>query len=295
MEENKPTSREELKSYFEAGDYPTQGQFGKLIDSLRHKEDVLTNKEALILANSLVDIENGYIQYNVWDVADQKFSFVINQQDEEDQLIEIGETKGITVKKYFYGNAPYTIKAKKFPSEGLKEHEYYVLQYQIDPNYYAYKLFGNNLPTTEGFEFGTLKGKMFYCQVYKNNIGQRVNILNTRINFKNNTDIEILYRTEAGYWSDKYKSEDSVTDHYDVWDYLTFHYNANLQGVERSIECRVYNTDNEQLLQTGYLYSGQNNENTWGGQVSGVRNIRIECNYTSLSPQNHDGSLPPEE
>jgi len=281
MEENKPTSREELKSYFEAGDYPTQGQFGKLIDSLRHKEDVLTNKEAAILANSLAAIENGYIQYYATNVENQKFSFVINQQDEEDQLIEIGETNGITVKKYFYGNAPYTIKAKKFLGEGLKEYEYYFLQYQIDPNFYNYKLFGNNLPKIEeGFEFGTLKGKMFYFQLQKQNIGQRINIVNTRINFKNNTDISILYRTEAGNWNDSYKSKDSVTDHYDAWDYLTFRYSANLQGVERSIECKVYNADNEQLLQTGYLYSGQNNENAWGGQVSRVRNVRIECNYT---------------
>lgn len=283
MEENKPTSREELKSFFEAGDYPTQGQFGKLIDSLRHKEDVLTNKEAAMLANSLATIENGYIQYYATNVSDQKFSLIINQQDEEDQLIEIGDTNGISLKKYFYGNAPYNIKAKKFPGDGLKEYEYYFLQYQIDPNFYNYKLFGNNLPTIEeGFEFGTPKGKMFYFQLQKQNIGQKVNIVNTRINFKNNTDLDILYRTEAGNWSDTYKSKDSVTDHYDVWDYLTFRYSVDLQGIKQSIECKIYNADSEQLLQTGYLYAEQNNQNAWGGQISGVRNVRIECNYTPV-------------
>lgn len=296
MEENKVTSREELKSYFEAGDYPTQAQFGKLIDSLRHKEDVFTNKEAAILANSLAAIENGYIQYHATDVSNQKFSLVVSQQNEEDQLIEIGETNGISVRKYFYGNAPYTVKAKNFPAEGLKEYEYYFLQYQTDPGYYSYKLFGNNLPTIdEGFEFGTLKGKMFYLQLQKNNIGQKVDIVNTRISFKNNTDITILYRTEAGNWSDRYQSGDSVTDHYNVWDYVSVHYNADLRGIDQSIECKIYNADNEQLLQTGYLYSGQNNESAWGGQVIKVRNVRIECNYTSLPPQNSNISSPLEE
>lgn len=286
MEENKVTSREELKSYFEAGDYPTQGQFGKLIDSLRHKEDILTNKEAAILANTLVDIENGYIQYYTTNVENQKFSLVVNQQDEEDQLIEIGETSGGSLRKYFFGNAPYTIKAKKFPADGLKEYEYYLLQYQIDPSYYVYKLFGNNLPTIEeGFELGTLKGKGFYFQLQRNNIGQKVSIVNTKINFENNTDATVLYRAEAGNWSDRYKSEDSITDHYDAWDYLSFRYNADLRGIDKSIECNAYNADNGELLTIGYLYAEQNNENIWSGQVSGVRNIIIECNYTSLPPQ----------
>lgn len=279
--ENKPTSREELKSFFEAGDYPTQGQFGKLIDSLRHKEDVLTNKEVAILANSLAAMENGYIQYYASNVEDQKFSFVVNQHDEEDQVFEIGDTKGASIKKYFFGNAPYTIKAKKFPTDGLNEYEYYLLQYQVDVNYQSYKLFGNNLPTIEeGFEFGTLQGKIFPCYLEKYNIGQKISIVNTKINFINNTDVAISYRTDSSNWSGGYKSEDSVTDHYDVWDYLTFRYSADLREIDKSVECKVYNADNEQLLTTGYLYAGQNNQNAWGAQVVGVRNVRIECNYT---------------
>lgn len=281
MEENKPTSREELKSYFEAGDYPTQGQFGKLIDSLRHKGDVLTNKEAAILANSLATIENGYIQYFIVNVENQKFSLVVNQQDEENQQIEMGETKGNYVNQYFLGSAPYTIKAKEFPAEGLREYEYYLLQYQIDPAYNIQKLFGNNLPTIkEGFELGTLKGKILTFQLQKYDLGQRLNIVNTNIKFVNKTEIPIQYRAESNYWSDRYQSGDTVTDHYNVYDELYLYYKADLQGIDKTIECKIYNADNEQLLSSGYLYSGQNNENAWGGQVSRVRNVRIECNYT---------------
>jgi len=286
MEDNTPTSREELKSYFKAGEYPTQGQFGKLIDSLKHKEDVLTGREAAMLANSLADIPNGYIQYFANNVSNQKFSLVIHQQDEEDQLIEIGDTGGNTVKKYFLGQAPYTIKANYFPAEGLKEHEYYLLQYQIDPNYFVYKLFGNNLPAIEkGHEFGTLKGKVFYWQVHKNNIGQKVNVVHTRIIFKNATDAAISYKAESGSWGDIYRTEDTVTDHYDTWDYLYFHYTADLRGTDTSIEYTIYDADREQRLQSGYLYAGQNNENVRGGEVSRLRNVRIEFNYSTQVPE----------
>ena len=41
MEENKSTRREELKTYFKTGEYPTQNQFSDLIDSYWHKDEVM--------------------------------------------------------------------------------------------------------------------------------------------------------------------------------------------------------------------------------------------------------------
>lgn len=280
MEKNKLPTREQLKTYFEKDKYPTQNQFSDLIDSLRHKEDILTNKEAITIANSLESIDNTFIAYSGSNIGDEKFPLVISSLDEEDQVVTIINTGSIPRRQYFLGNAPYTIKARGFFSKISEKYEYYHLYYQIDPTYSISRLFGNNLPVIpDNFEFGTLAGKQFYCQIRKTRMEKQVNIINTKIRFINNTDASIHYRTEAGNWSDRYRDEDTVTDHYDEWDYFSIYYRGDLSKIERAIECRTYNEDNNDLLATGYLYPGQNNENVWGSQVFQIRNIRIECNY----------------
>ncbi len=287
MEENQITSREELKSYFEAGDYPTQGQFGKLIDSLRHKEDVLTNKEAAILTNSL----NGYIEY-ITNTGDVKFPIVINSSDQEDQIINVNSRYDYEEeKKYFFGNAPYNIKAKEFPVEGLEGTQYYLLRYKVHPNYTIERLFGNNLPTIpDGFEFGILKSKKFYLRIEKQDYGKQINIVNTNIKFVNKTEIPIQYRVQSGNWGDTYKSSDTVTNHYDEWDHLNFYYNADFQEDNKFIECKIYNADNNELLSTSYLSVEYNSENAWPGSANRVRNIRIECDYTTYKPNGSEGA-----
>lgn len=284
MEENKITPRKVLKSYFEKGDYPTQDQFAELIDSLKHKDDIPTNKETVVFANSLASMDNGYVIYyiNLNNGGQElKFPLVISQDGFEDQVIEIGNTYGNEKRQYFLDNGPYTIKAKKFPKEGLNNYEYYRLYYQIESNYGIYRFFGNNLPTIpEGFEFGTLTDKRFLVQIYKDNLGQQLNIVNTNIKFINNTDLSIQYRPESGYWGHRFIDKDFVTDHYHLWDNLYFYYKADLTTVTQNIVCQAYDEDTGQLLMTGYLYAGQNNVNTWGGgSANMVRNIRIECNY----------------
>lgn len=233
------------------------------------------------LANSLESIDNGYIAYNGNNIGELKFPIAISSKDEEDQLITIGETYGINEKRYFLGGAPYTIKAKKILGEELLENEYYLLTYQINPSFTINKFFGNNLHTIpDGFEFGTLEGKRFVVQIIKQNLGQKINVVNTSIKFVNKTEVPIQYRTEGGNWGDRYRAEDTVTDHYDVGDYLYVWYRADLKEVNKSIECKVYNEENNSLLMTGYLNAGQNNQNSWGGDtIREIRHIRIECNY----------------
>lgn len=53
MEENKLTPREELKTYFKTGEYPTQNQFSDLIDSYWHKDEVMDLKAINGLQDSL--------------------------------------------------------------------------------------------------------------------------------------------------------------------------------------------------------------------------------------------------
>lgn len=277
----KITTREKLKTYFQSGDYPTQSEFVELIDSLKHKEDAPTDKELVIIANYLETIDNAYIQYYIDE--DLKFPIVISQQDEEESVIVLTNTHGNEIKHYLFGNPPYTIKAKAFPTEGLGINEYYFMYWQIDQNYQMQRLFGNNLPTIpDGFEFGIQEGKRFYLHVIKQSSGSQISIVNTKIRFINNTDVPIQYRAFSGNWGDVYRTENTVTNHYNLWDYLFFYYNADLREMDQSIECKVYDADNDQLIMTDYLYAGQNNENTSGGNmVSAIRNIRIECNYSA--------------
>ncbi|KPH15016.1 hypothetical protein [Chryseobacterium sp. ERMR1:04] len=175
MEKNEVTTREQLKTYFETGKHPTESQFSDLLDSLRLKEDVLTSKEMILLANNLASIDNAFISYLNYNSEDEKFPIVVSSQDEEDQIIIVGKSNNYEgVKKYFVGSAPYTIKTKEFSAEGLKETEYYYLRYQTDLNYMMYRLFGNNLPTIpDKFEFGILKGKQFTIEINKIDYGKK--------------------------------------------------------------------------------------------------------------------------
>jgi hypothetical protein len=283
MEKNEITTREKLKTYFETGKYPTEGQFAELIDFFRLKEDVLTNKEMVTLSNNLASLDNGYIDYTVANIKDLKFSIVISSKDEEDQTLTISNTYGKEEKRYFYGNAPYSISTKEFPVEELEKNEYYFLNSQIDETFAMNRLFGNNLTTIpDGFELGTVQNKKLYIQLSKQNFEQEINVVHTSFKLVNKTEIPIQYSLYGTYWSNKYTSEDTVTDHYDVWDSLGCLFKADLTEVNKSIECKTYNADNDELLMTGYLLPGQKNDNVWAGSIiTGIRNARIECDYES--------------
>jgi hypothetical protein len=282
MEIDKLTTREKLKAYFETGKYPTQTQFSDLIDSLRLKEDVMTNKEAVMLANRLATIDNIFVNFLANNVGNLKFSIVVSTDDEPDQVITAGDFKSFLDKCYFIGSAPHTIKVKEISEGDLKETEYYSLVYQLNQNYAIYRMFGNNLRSLhEGFDFGKLESIGMPIQITKGDYGKKINVLNTSIKFVNKTEVPIKYRAEGANWNDQYRDEDTITDHYDIGDYLTFYYNADLRKIDQSIQCDIYDLDNDKLLTTGYLHAGQNQTSWNGGQVVEVRNIRIECNYSA--------------
>ncbi|WP_426278694.1 hypothetical protein ACN9MN_05550 [Chryseobacterium sp. S-02] len=279
MEKNKVTTREELKTYFETGEYPTQTQFAELIDSLRHKEDALSYKDIINIANRMEALDSGDIQCYIYDVGDQKFSIVMSSQDAEDQVIELKNSSNIKKLRVF-GKVPFIFKAKEFPAGGLGVNEYYYLSCYMDSTFVS-RMFGNNLPTVpDGLELGTLEGKDFFLNINKYSMDQQINIVNTSIKFDNKTDAVIQYKVQSSNWGNTYTFKDSVTDHYDIWDNLYFYYKADLQKIDRNIECKVYNEDNDQLLTTASLLAGKDNKEVWGdGEVKEIRNIRIECNY----------------
>ncbi|MGG7437217.1 hypothetical protein ACQ7CU_03970 [Chryseobacterium arthrosphaerae] len=283
MEENKQDKREELKTYFETGKYPTENQFSDLIDSLKLKGDLLTNKDAVIIANSLnwVYINNAYVSYYTSNLNGARFQFTISSADEEDQLLTIEDFSYNDKKQYFFGKAPYTIKAKELPAEGLGETEYYHVFFSLEDGSTFARLIGNSLPEIpEGFVLGILNGKRLMLQINRQNMGQRLNIVNTGIKFLNKTSIPVQYSIQASYWGHAFTFEDIVTDHYDAWDSLNFYFKADLRGVEQSVECSIYDTDQNRLLTTVNLEAGQNYMLMGGNEVKGIRNIRIECNYT---------------
>ncbi len=281
MEENTPTTRDQLKNYFETGKYPTQSQFADLIDAIRLRDDVLTKRELAIFANSLEAIDNLFVNFLANNVGNLKFSIVVSTNDEPDQVISSTDFKNFLDKRYFIGSAPYTIKVKEIFEGDLKETEYYNLAYQSNQSHIIYRLFGNNLKTMPvGFDFGALEGISLAIQISKGDYGRKINILNTSIKFINKTEVPIQYRTEGAGWSDRYRAEDTVTDHYDLEDYLSFYYRADLTKISKAIKCEVYNTENDTLLTTGYLPAGQKQISLYGGQVNGVRNVRIECSYS---------------
>lgn len=276
------TTREQLKAYFETGKYPTESQFSDLIDLLRLKEDVLTKKELAIFANNLAAIDNVFVNFLVSDMGNLNFSIVVSTEDEPDQVISARDFKSFLDKRYIIGSAPYTIKVKEVEEGDLRENEYYSLVYQLNQTYSIFRLFGNNLKTVPvGFDFGELESIGLPIQISKGDYGKKINVLNTNIKFVNKTQVSIRYRVQAPGWSNTYRSEDTVTDHYDLGDYFTFYYNADLTKVDQSIQCNVYDADNDNLLTTAYLNAGQNQNNLNGGQVVGIRNVRIECNYSA--------------
>lgn len=281
MKENKPTLRDQLKTYFEKGKYPTQSQFADLIDSLRLREDVYSKRELAILANSLTSIDKIFVNFLLNSIGNLKFSIVVSTNDEPDQVISSADFKSLLDKQYFIGNAPYTIKVKEILEGDLGETEYYGLTYQLNQTYSINRLFGNNLKTLPvGFDFGELDSIGLPIQLSKGDYGKKINILNTGVKFVNKTEVPIRYRIEAPGWSSRYIAEDTITDHYDFGDYFSLYYNADLTKINQSIKCEVYNADNNTLLTTGYLPAGKNQISLNGGQVVKVRNIRIECSYS---------------
>ncbi|WP_294239729.1 hypothetical protein [uncultured Chryseobacterium sp.] len=68
MENNKLSTREELKTYFETDKHPTQGQFGELIDSYWHKQDNIPREK-------IEDLEGLSLKYDLrWSPTDRKLS-----------------------------------------------------------------------------------------------------------------------------------------------------------------------------------------------------------------------------
>lgn len=282
MEIEELTTRDQLKTYFETGKYPTQSQFSDLIDSFTLKEDVMTNREAIILANRLASIDNAFISFSKINVGDLKFSIVVSTNDEPDQVLSAGDFKSMIDRCYIIGSAPYTIKVNEISDGDLGETEYYSLLYQLNQTYSIYRMFGSNLNTVyDDFDFGKLENIGLPIQISKVNYGSRINVVNTSVKFVNKTEVSIQYRIEAAGWSDRYRDEDMVTDHYDIGDYLAFYYNADLRKTDQSIQCDIYDEDNGKLLTTGYLHAGQNQTSWNGGQVVEVRNVRIECYYSA--------------
>jgi hypothetical protein len=281
MEENKLTPRDQLKTFFETGKHPTQNQFSDLIDSLKHKGDILTNKDAVIIANSLnwIFMNNACITYYAYSLQGKKFLFTISSADEEDQMITIDDIPYNDKKYYLFGNGPYVIKAKELPTEGLGGTEYYNMMIQIDDST-VNRLFGNTLPKIpEGFVVGTLKGKRGSLHISRVDVGQKLNVVNTNIKFINKTQTSVQYNLQGNYWSTEYTDKDIVTDHYDAWDSLYLYLKADLQGINQSIECKVYDADHNKLLTTAYFEAGQSNQSVSGGEIKEIRNVRIECNY----------------
>jgi len=251
---------------------------------------VLSNKDAVILTNSLAAIDNGYVTYTTNANEDFNFQIIVNQKDSEGQVIQINNTYGNEKRQYFLGNPPYIVNGKEFPTASLSGSEYYRLYYKVNLNYGVCRLFGNNLPLiSDGFEFGALENNWLYVQLLKQDIGQHIDIVNTNIKFINKTDVFIQYRTEAsmGHWADKYRAEDTLTDHYKLsisgGDYLYFWYKADLRKSDQPIECKIYDADNDVLLMTAYLNAQQDNQDVWGGSQNGARNIRIECDYAPMN------------
>lgn len=283
MENNGITTKEKLKTYFETGKYPTEDQFAELIDFLSLKEDAPGNKELVTLANNLAALENGYIVYNTITIEDEKFPIVVSSKEGEDQTFTIGKTENKEQKRYFQGSAPYRVSTKEFLVDQLEGYRYYYLNTQIDDGHTTGRLFGNNLPPVpENFKLGTVENKKISVKISKEDFDRRISNVHTRITFVNKTDILIEYALYANYWSNTYISEDIITDHYDVGDFLVCFYRADLSGISRPIECRIYDADNDFLLMTTSLVPDQKNTNVQaGGVLSGIRNARIECFYQS--------------
>ena len=283
METNEITTREKLKTYFETGKYPTEGQFAELIDFFSLKDDIVSNKELVTLANNLAALDNGYILYNTSNIENEKFPIVVHSKEGEDQIFTIGKTENKEQKRYFQGSAPYTVRTKDFLVDQLEGHRYYYLNTQIDDGATMSRLFGNNLPPIPGdFEMGTVENKKISVRISNEDFDRKISNLHTHLTFVNKTEILIEYALYGNYWSNRYISKDMVTDHYDLGDFLACFYRADLTEVSKAIECRIYDADNDTLLMKASLIPGQKNINvSAGGALAGIRNARIECQYES--------------
>jgi hypothetical protein len=115
-------------------------------------------------------------------------------------------------------------------------------------------------------------------QIFKQNFGKKVNVVHTNVKFFNKTEIPIQYRIETGSWSDGFKAKDTVTDHYDLADYLSFYYDADLSGSSQSV-----NVKSMMRIMTNFyllLFSLDKAATIGGSQyLREIRNIRIECHY----------------
>lgn len=286
MERNEITTREKLKTYFQLGDYPTQNEFAELIDSFRHKDDSLSYKDIVNIANRLEALDSKTIEYYAYNTGDLKFPIVISQEDADDLIIEIDDELGMSKRQKIFGKGKFIVTTKEFPTEGLGTNEYYQLSYysynnNTDSSSDIRRLFGNSLPTIpDGFEIGMMEGESSSLYIYKQEMGEYIYILNTGIQFINKTEVDIQYKVDAGNWSSIYTNKDMITNHYSISDYLYFVFRTDLRKIERSIVCKVFNTQNEELLTTAYLNPAENNIQVWGDKmVEKIRNIRIECNY----------------
>ena len=281
MEEKKLIPKDQLKTYFENGKRPTENQFSDLIDALKHKGDALTNREAVMIANSLESIASGYIVYSGSGINDKKFLIAISSDEKEDQIVTLINSPDGQKKLYFLGNAPYTIKAKDFPTDGLEEYEYYYASCQLAQNSSTTRLFGGDLPKIDdGFEFGKLEDKNLIFQVGKLNVRQKVELINTNIKFVNTTGVPVQYNVQAVYWSHGYTGKDIIASNYNIWNFLSLYFRADLRQIDQSIECNIYNEENGNLLMTTYLNARQNNQNIPANEtIRETKSIRIECRF----------------
>lgn len=68
--EKKITTREELKTYFQKGDYPTENQFAELIDAYWHKEESIPKEK-------IEGLENLSLHYDLqWSSTNKKLSLI---------------------------------------------------------------------------------------------------------------------------------------------------------------------------------------------------------------------------
>jgi hypothetical protein len=278
MKKNEITTKEKLKTYFKKGKYPTESQFAELIDSLKLEDDVLTNKELVNFSNMQASLNNGSIIYTNSASEDSEFSIVVSSEDDEEQILTLSNTNR-EKKLYFYGSSPYRIRPKNFTAKGLEAYEYYCFYSRIDNAYAVNRLFGNNLPSiSETLELGTVNND-YYIQIYKLNFEQEIHNLHTTFTFVNKTIIPIRYAVYGDYWCNPFTAQNMITDHYNVSDYLNCYYKADFSEFDGSIECKIFNADNNDLIQAVYLTSEQQNQDVWGGTIIGSRNVRIECDY----------------
>jgi hypothetical protein len=275
-----------LKTFFETGDIPSQNQFADLIDSLKHQNDtavlVLTDQVIVSFANRLETIENPSVQYSLVNMGDSLIKLDIAQENGENQTIEIRSNiyeMYFSGKQYLLGGGPFTVTIKELKSEELRTNEYYHLNLG-GQNGSMQRLIGNRLPTTlKDFKFDTIKGRgfTFFFSISKQNFGRELGIVHTNIEFVNKTDVPIEYRCYSYYWSDLYTTKDTITSHYDEWDYLSFECNADMTKEDYTIEFNVYDRDTKELLSSNYLNPGENYKGIGMGGVNGVRNVMIEC------------------